>query len=111
MSRKEAIKVFEEKGEITIKACGKSMQPLIPDKSSIHLKKVDPSKLRVGDAVFCKVKNNLFVHMISAIKEDRFQISNKSGFVNGWIGANNIFGLCVGVNEKIIISDENLNKR
>lgn len=112
-NRQYAIKILEEKGFITIKGAGNSMRPIILNGESIHLMKVDSALLRVGDAVFCKIKRNLFVHLISAIDVPnlRFQISNNSGFVNGWIGANNIFGLCVGAENRIFVSKEDLMKR
>lgn len=113
MSRKFAIKILEEKGEITITGKGNSMQPLIESGSSISLKKVLPSQLRVGDAVLCKVSKSIFVHLITAIDKDknRFQISNNKGHINGTIGTNNIYGLCVKVNDKVWITDEELIER
>jgi|ERR1019366_4805334 hypothetical protein len=111
--RKFAIKILEEKGEITIRGAGNSMQPLIETGQSIHLKKVLPEQLRVGDAVFCKVGGSLFVHLITALdaENQRYTISNNKGHTNGTIGPQKIFGLCVGVDDKIFISEEELEKR
>ena len=111
MSRKFAIQILAEKGETVIRCNGNSMRPLIAPKEAIYLKKVDPSKIRVGDAVFCRVNGNLQVHMVGAIDGERFRIENIRGHVNGWIRANSIFGLCVQVEDRVVISDEEFKKR
>lgn len=58
---------------------------------------MDFSKLEKSDVVLCKVNGNQYLHLISAISGDRFQISNNSGFVNGWINKNSIYGKLVKV--------------
>jgi hypothetical protein len=58
---------------------------------------VDPATVEVGDIVLCKVKGNEYLHIVKAIQDGRFQIGNNRGFINGWIGANSIFGKCVRV--------------
>ena len=55
---------------------------------------VDCSTLSVGDIVLCKVRGNEYLHLVKAINGERFQIGNNRGLVNGWIGANGIFGKC-----------------
>jgi hypothetical protein len=37
------------------------------------------------------------LHLVKAIQDGRFQIGNNKGRINGWIGANGIFGICVRV--------------
>lgn len=109
--REYAIKILEEKGECVIRCNGKSMLPIIAPNESIHLKKVSHQQLRVGDAVFVRIKSNLQVHLISAIDKDRFQISNNHNFVNGWVGANSIYGLATQIEDRVLVSDEELIKR
>ena len=58
---------------------------------------VDAPTLAVGDIVLCKVHGNDYLHLMSAIRGTRYQISNNSSYVNGWIGAHAIFGKCVRV--------------
>lgn len=56
---------------------------------------VEPVKtedLRVGDIVLCKVGGSQYLHLIKAIQGKRFQIGNNRGDINGWIGANGIYG-------------------
>jgi len=55
--------------------------------------------LKVGDIVLCKVKGSQYLHLISAIDKDRFQISNNKGFVNGWINKNAVYGKLVRVSD------------
>ena len=50
-------------------------------------------ELQVGDIVLCKVKGNHYLHLIKAIKNNRYQIGNNKGYINGWIGLNSIFGI------------------
>ncbi len=58
---------------------------------------VDCSTLEVGDIVLCKVRGAQYLHLITAIQGERFQISNNRGHINGWISAGSIFGKCVRV--------------
>lgn len=55
--------------------------------------------LKVDDIVLCKVKGNEYLHLIKAIQGPRFQIGNNRGFINGWISADAIFGLCIKVED------------
>jgi hypothetical protein len=48
-----------------------------------------------GDIVLCEVHGNEYLHFVSAIRGNRYQISNNHGYVNGWIDAQAIFGNCV----------------
>lgn len=109
--RKFAIKVLEDKGEIVIRCNGNSMRPIIAPKEAIHLRKVLPSQIRVGDAVFCRINGNLQVHLVSAIDKERFQISNNHGHVNGWIGPHSIFGLAVKIEDRVLVNDAELVER
>lgn len=112
-NRKIAPQVLAEKGEVIIKGAGNSMRPIITTGETIYLKKVEPSKLRKGDAVFCKVHGNTFVHLITAVdsKGERFQIANNKGHTNGWTGAAGIYGLAVKIEDRVLVSDEELAKR
>jgi phage repressor protein C with HTH and peptisase S24 domain len=50
-----------------------------------------------GDIVLCRVGRAQYLHLVSAVKHGRFQISNNKGHVNGWVGLPNIYGICVAV--------------
>lgn len=76
---------------------GNSMQGKIESGQLCTVTPVDPTTLQKGDIVLCKVNGSEYLHLVTAIQGERFQISNNKGFVNGWIGANAIFGKCVRV--------------
>jgi hypothetical protein len=107
------LKTLLEKGEVTWKPHGNSMTPKIDSGDQVVVKKVPASACRVGDAVYAKVKRNYYLHLLSAIDktQNRYQISNNHGHVNGWVNAENVYGLCIKVKDKVIISDEELLKR
>lgn len=105
------LKTLLEKGEVTWKPRGNSMVPKIESGSQVVVKKVDPSLLRVGDAVYAKVKGSYYLHLLTSIDKDRYQISNNHGHVNGWVGVDCVYGVCVQVKDKIIVSEEDLKKR
>ena len=59
----------------------------------------DSGSLQKGDIVLCKVNGNEYLHLIKAIQGSRFQIGNNQGRINGWIGANSIFGKCIKIED------------
>lgn len=107
------LKTLLEKGEVTFKPHGNSMTGKIDSGDQVIVKNVPLYAIRVGDIVYAKVKGNYYLHLLSAIDYNnyRYQISNNHGHVNGWVGPNNIYGLCVQVKETIIVSDEEIERR
>ncbi|MDR3460602.1 MAG: hypothetical protein P4N60_24500 [Verrucomicrobiae bacterium] len=87
-----------KKGEtVQFRPRGNSMTGKI---ESGQLCTVAPAKtddLEVGDIVLCKVNGCQYLHLIKARQADRFQIGNNRGRINGWIGANGIYGKCISV--------------
>jgi hypothetical protein len=82
---------------VSFRPRGASMKGRI---ESGHLCTVVPvacSTLSVGDIVLCKVHGAEYLHIVKAITGQRFQIGNNRGGINGWIGANGIFGKCIRV--------------
>ena len=80
-----------KQGEVvSFRPRGNSMKPKI--NSGELVVSPDISKLAVDDIVLCKVKGSQYVHLIKAIQDDRYQIGNNRGGINGWIGKNGIFG-------------------
>ena len=59
----------------------------------------DFETLEKGDIVLCKVNGAEYLHLIKAIQGARFQIGNNRGRINGWVGANAIFGKCVKIED------------
>lgn len=107
------LKTLLETGSVSWKPRGNSMTGKIDSGSQVVVKKVDLKALRVGDAVYAKVKGSYYLHLLSAIDEtqNRYQISNNHGHVNGWVSADNVFGLCVEVAGNVVVSDEEIKKR
>jgi hypothetical protein len=56
-----------------------------------------PEVLEVGDVVLCKVRGREYLHLVKAVRGDRYQIGNARGHVNGWVSRASIFGKCVRV--------------
>lgn len=84
------IEILKSGQSVSFRPKGNSMTPII---KSGDLVTVEPiTDVNVGDIVLCKVKGREYLHLVSAIDGNRYQISNNHGFVNGWIGKNAIFG-------------------
>ena len=77
---------------VSFRPRGHSMSPKIESGQLCTVAPVDPAAVSVGDIVLCKVKGSEFLHLVKAIQGQRFQIGNNRGFINGWVGANAIFG-------------------
>ena len=56
---------------------------------------VAAAELRTGDVVLCRVRGAEYLHLIKAVKDERYQIGNNHGRINGWVGAAQIFGKLV----------------
>ena len=85
---------------VSFRPRGNSMQGKI---ESGQLCTVEPisemSSLEKGDIVLCKVNGSEYLHLIKAVQGPRFQIGNNRGRINGWIGANSIFGICTKIED------------
>ena len=91
-----SIKLIEQlqDGEtIKFRPKGNSMTPKIKSGQLCTVEAIKEHTPEKGDVVYCKVKGRQYLHLVSAIKGERYQISNNKGHVNGWIGINQIFGL------------------
>jgi hypothetical protein len=99
MDYKILINLLNEGKSVEIRPRGNSMQPKIHSKDLI---KIAPAyEYGVGDIVFCRVKGNYYIHLVTAIKNDgSYQISNNKGHVNGW--TRSLFGKVVEINGKNI---------
>ena len=87
---------LEDGKEIRITPKGNSMVPIIHSGDTVI---ISPTKqAEKGDVVFCRVKGNYYIHKVSAIKQDRYQISNNFGRMNGW--TKQIFGKVIKIKRK-----------
>jgi hypothetical protein len=82
---------------VSFRPRGSSMKGKIESGQLCTVVPVDCSTLSVGDIVLCKVRGNEYLHLVKAVSGGRFQIGNNRGLVNGWIGANAIFGRCIRI--------------
>lgn len=76
---------------------GNSMVPLIKSGQLCKVVPVIKDVLNVGDIVLCSVGGNQYLHKITAIVGDRFQISNNQGHINGW--TKSVYGLLISVSD------------
>jgi phage repressor protein C with HTH and peptisase S24 domain len=114
MSRpNQILKTLQEKGEVSFKPHGNSMVPKIYSGDLVRVKAVPSSVYRIGDIVYCKVSGSYYLHLLTAIDYPklRFQISNNKGYVNGWISAQCMYGICIEVEGKVILSEEEIKQR
>lgn len=81
---------------VSFRPRGNSMNPKI---KSGNLCTVSPITRDIvkGDIVLCKVRGTQYLHLVTAIKGDQYQISNNHGHVNGWVSRQNVFGILVSV--------------
>ena len=84
---------LKEGETVSFRPRGNSMQGKIESGQLCTVEPIDdPSALRVGDIVLCKVGGAQYLHLIKAIQGERFQIGNNRGRINGWVSAGGIFG-------------------
>lgn len=75
---------------------GNSMVPLIKSGQDHMLAPATWETVEVGDIAYCKVKGNWYTHLVTAKNDKRgCQISNNSGYVNGWTKA--VYGVVTEV--------------
>lgn len=63
---------------------GNSMTPLIYSGQKHELSPITIEDCKVGDIVYCKVKGNLYTHLVKAIGDRGLLIDNNHGYINGW---------------------------
>lgn len=58
---------------------------------------LDPSRIKAGDVVLCKVNGSHKLHLVKAAKNGAFLIANNRGYENGW--TRTIYGIVVDVKD------------
>lgn len=76
---------------------GNSMVPRIMSGQECTVSPIGDRVLEKGDVVLCKVGGSEYLHLVSAIKDGRYQISNNKKHVNGWVGPNHVYGVLISV--------------
>lgn len=83
----------------SIRAFGNSMTPLIESGQSLKIAPVGNADLKKGDIVFCRVRGSYYIHKITGIEGNRYQISNNHGHINGWTTREKIFGIVTEIHD------------
>jgi phage repressor protein C with HTH and peptisase S24 domain len=82
---------------VSFRPRGNSMVPRIRSGQLCTVGPVDPATLEPGNVVYCKVRGNVYLHLVKAVKDGRFQIGNNRGRINGWTGPKQVYGKLVKV--------------
>ena len=87
-----AIELLQEGKEATVIPHGGSMKGKIESGSTVILEPIkEDTGLDVGDMVLCKVKGNVYIHLIKAFRgpsdNPSYLIGNNKGGINGWTKA------------------------
>lgn len=70
---------------------GSSMVPLLMPYEPVDIRPIDREVVK-GDIVFCRIGRRYYCHLVTAVKEGRYQISNNHGHVNGYTTRDKIYG-------------------
>ena len=94
----EYIKALQGGKTVSFRPRGNSMNGVI---ESGNLCTVSPvlkdEALKTHDIVLCRVNGRHYLHLIRTVQGERYQIRNAKGHINGWIGRNDIYGICIGI--------------
>jgi SOS-response transcriptional repressor LexA len=91
------IAALKEGKTVKFRPRGNSMSGKIESGQLVTVTPLNGITLKQGDIVLCKVNGNQYLHLIKALQGDRVQIANNRGHINGWVGRNNIYGICTKV--------------
>lgn len=73
---------------------GNSMTPILKSRQDVICVPVtEDVELQKKDIVLCKVNGHYYLHLIHAIKKNRYLIGNNHGHMNGWVRRKNIYGV------------------
>ncbi len=92
-----AIEALGRGETVKLRPRGHSMRGKVNDGDIVTIAPCDPNTLRVGDIVLVRVHGTVYLHLIKAVNQGRFLIGNNRGGINGWVGANSIYGIAINV--------------
>ncbi len=70
---------------------GNSMVPLLYSMEPVDIRPIDRD-IKKGDIVFCRIGRRYYTHLVTGMKEGRYQISNNHGHINGYTPREQIYG-------------------
>ena len=94
---RHAIVALQNGKDVQIRPRGHSMKGKVNDGNLVTLSPVETDSLAVGDIVLVKVNGRDYLHLIKAIRDERFQIGNNRGGINGWVGKSSIYGKAIRI--------------
>lgn len=94
-----AIKKLQQGETVKVRPSGNSMVPKIRSKQLCTIEPICEERVDVGDVVLCRVHGSQYLHNVSALVGERYQISNNKGRINGVVALHNIFGRLTNVEE------------
>ena len=77
---------------------GNSMTPKIESGQLCRVEPLGETPPVEGEIVLCKVNGSQYLHLVSAVRNGQWQISNNKGRINGWVTLKSIYGRLVSVN-------------
>lgn len=92
-----AVQKLQQGETAKVRPRGHSMTGKVNDGDLVTIEPCDAATLKVGDIVLVKVKGHIYLHLIKAVNNGRFLIGNNRGGINGWVGANSIYGIATQV--------------
>lgn len=81
--------------ETTFRPRGNSMTGKIASGDLVTVSPLGDRRPVKGDIVLCRVEGSQYLHLVTAVRNGRYQISNNHGHVNGWTG--HIYGIVTSV--------------
>lgn len=91
----QAIEALRAGEEAVIYPKGNSMKPKVESGSRVVLHPVSIEDVVVDDIVLCRVRGNVYLHLVKAKQGDRVLIGNNHGGTNGWTKA--VYGIAVDI--------------
>jgi hypothetical protein len=92
-----AIQKLQNGAAVKIRPRGHSMTGKVNHGELVTLQPCAPDSLKPDDIVLVKLKGRVYLHLVKAVNNGRFLIGNNRGGINGWVGANNIYGIVSAV--------------
>ena len=92
-----AIEALRRGDAVEIRPRGHSMKGRVDDRDVVRVEPCDPATLVIGDIVLVRVRGTDYLHLVKAVDAARFLIGNNRGRLNGWVGANAIYGVATVV--------------
>lgn len=90
------IQKLQDGETIISKEPGNSMLPILKSKQPVRLAPISWEDCEIGDIVFCRVRGNVFTHLVKGKSNTRgLLIGNNHGRINGW--TKNVYGKVIEI--------------